>query len=73
MTSIIKLTVLSGAYDEGPLCYLLQVDEFRFLLDCGWNESFSAEMMEPIKKYVILHETYLAYLSLGSFKQNFKA
>lgn len=50
MTSIIKLTVLSGAYDEGPLCYLLQVDEFRFLLDCGWNESFSAEIMEPIKK-----------------------
>lgn len=52
MTSIIKLTVLSGAYDEGPLCYLLQVDEFRFLLDCGWNESFSAEIMEPIKKHI---------------------
>ena len=50
MTSIIKLSVLSGAYDEGPLCYLLQVDEFRFLLDCGWNESFNAEIIEPIKK-----------------------
>ena len=50
MTSIIKLSVLSGAYDEGPLCYLLQVDEFRFLLDCGWNESFNAEIVEPIKK-----------------------
>ena len=50
MTSIIKLTVLSGAYDEGPLCYLLQVDEFRFLLDCGWNETFSAEVIEPVKK-----------------------
>ena len=50
MTSIIKLTVLSGAYDEGPLCYLLQVDEFRFLLDCGWNETFSADLIEPVKK-----------------------
>ena len=50
MTSIIKLSVLSGAYDEGPLCYLLQVDEFRFLLDCGWNETFNAEIIEPIKK-----------------------
>lgn len=50
MTSIIKLTVLSGAYDEGPLCYLLQVDEFRFLLDCGWNEAFSPEVIEPVKK-----------------------
>lgn len=54
MTSIIKLTVLSGAYDEGPLCYLLQVDEFRFLLDCGWNEAFSPEVIEPVKKYVVL-------------------
>lgn len=53
MTSIIKLTVLSGAYDEGPLCYLLQVDEFRFLLDCGWNEAFSPEVIEPVKKYVV--------------------
>lgn len=73
MTSIIKLTVLSGAYDEGPLCYLLQVDEFRFLLDCGWNESFSAEIMEPIKKSVAFYETYEAYLSLGAFKLDFKA
>lgn len=50
MTSIIKLTVLSGAYDEGPLCYLLQVDEFRFLLDCGWDETFSEDVIEPVKK-----------------------
>lgn len=56
MTSIIKLTVLSGAYDEGPLCYLLQVDEFRFLLDCGWNEAFSPEVIEPVKKYVVLSQ-----------------
>ena len=40
----------NGAYDEGPLCYLLQVDEFRFLLDCGWNETFSADLIEPVKK-----------------------
>ncbi|KAK2553094.1 Cleavage and polyadenylation specificity factor subunit 2 [Acropora cervicornis] len=52
MTSIIKLTVLSGAYDEGPLCYLLQVDEFRFLLDCGWDETFSEDVIEPVKKLV---------------------
>lgn len=50
MTSIIKLTVLSGAYNDGPLCYLLQVDEFRFLLDCGWDEGLSPEIMECIKK-----------------------
>ena len=41
MTSIIKFTALSGAQDEAPPCYLLQVDEFCFLLDCGWNPHFT--------------------------------
>lgn len=40
MTSIIKLHVLSGACDISPPCYLLQVDEFKCLLDCGWDENF---------------------------------
>ncbi|XP_006812203.1 LOW QUALITY PROTEIN: cleavage and polyadenylation specificity factor subunit 2-like [Saccoglossus kowalevskii] len=53
MTSIIKLTALSGAYSEGPLCYLLQVDEFKFLLDCGWDENFTmGEYMESLKKHI---------------------
>lgn len=51
MTSIIKLTVLSGGQDESPLAYLLQVDEFRFLLDCGWDETLSLDIIEPIKRY----------------------
>ncbi|XP_046847920.1 cleavage and polyadenylation specificity factor subunit 2-like [Xenia sp. Carnegie-2017] len=52
MTSIIKLTVLSGGQDESPLAYLLQVDEFRFLLDCGWDETLSLDIIEPIKRHV---------------------
>lgn len=50
MTSIIRFTPLSGAQDEKPLCYLLQVDEFRFLLDCGWNENLDMEVVENIRK-----------------------
>lgn len=52
MTSIIKLTVLSGGQDESPLAYLLQVDEFRFLLDCGWDEFLSVDTIEPIKRHI---------------------
>lgn len=52
MTSIIKFTALSGAHDESPPCYLLQVDEFCFLLDCGWNETFSMDVVDNIKKWV---------------------
>ncbi|XP_055042237.1 cleavage and polyadenylation specificity factor subunit 2 [Misgurnus anguillicaudatus] len=52
MTSIIKLTALSGVQEESALCYLLQVDEFRFLLDCGWDENFSMDIIDSLKRYV---------------------
>ncbi|XP_029589152.1 cleavage and polyadenylation specificity factor subunit 2-like [Salmo trutta] len=52
MTSIIKLTAVSGVQEESALCYLLQVDEFRFLLDCGWDESFSMDIIDSMKRYV---------------------
>lgn len=54
MTSIIKLTALSGVQEESALCYLLQVDEFRFLLDCGWDETFSMDIIDSLKRYCIV-------------------
>ena len=50
MTSIIKLQPLSGVYGEGPHCYLLVVDEFRILLDCGWDEHFNMTFIKEFKK-----------------------
>ncbi|KAF3850061.1 hypothetical protein F7725_019780 [Dissostichus mawsoni] len=50
MTSIIKLTAVSGVQEESALCYLLQVDEFRFLLDCGWDETFSMDIIDAMKR-----------------------
>lgn len=52
MTSIIKLHTISGAMDESPPCYLLQVDDVRILLDCGWDEKFNPQFIKEIKKYV---------------------
>ena len=42
MTSIIRLCPLSGGLadkreEATPHCYLLEVDQFTFLLDCGWD------------------------------------
>ncbi len=49
MTSIIKFTPISGCAPPGaagfasfdpsssPHCYILEVDGFTFLLDCGWD------------------------------------
>lgn len=49
MTSIIRVEVLSGGHDDSPLCYLLQVDDSHFLLDCGWDERFDMEYIENVK------------------------
>jgi len=51
MTSIINLTCISGGQDCSPPCYLLQIDQFRCLLDCGWDEKFSLHIVEEIEKY----------------------
>ena len=50
MTSIIKLHAFSGVQGESPLCYMLQVDEFRFLLDCGWDEDFNPAHIKELRK-----------------------
>uniref|UniRef100_A0A1B0GEA0 Cleavage and polyadenylation specificity factor subunit 2 n=1 Tax=Glossina morsitans morsitans TaxID=37546 RepID=A0A1B0GEA0_GLOMM len=52
MTSIIKLYTISGAMDESPPCYILQVDEVRILLDCGWDEKFDATFIKDLKRHV---------------------
>lgn len=50
MTSIIKLQALSGVMDESPPCYLLQIDEVKILLDCGWDEKFDPNFIKEIKR-----------------------
>nr|CAI5856676.1 unnamed protein product [Callosobruchus analis] len=52
MTSIIKLQALSGAMDESPPCYILQIDDVRILLDCGWDEKFNMEFIKEIRRHV---------------------
>lgn len=52
MTSIIKLLPLSGVHGEDPHCYILQVDEFKFLLDCGWDENFNMAHIKELKKHI---------------------
>ena len=45
----IELTPLFGGFGQGH-CYLLQVDNVRMLLDCGWNEDFDPKMLESLRK-----------------------
>ncbi len=50
MTSIIKFQPLSGVWGETPPCYILQIDEFRFLLDCGWDDRLGLAYLDELKK-----------------------
>jgi len=52
MTSIIKFCALSGALDDSPHSYLLKVDDFTFLLDCGWDEKCTDSYINELKKHV---------------------
>ncbi|KAK9816483.1 hypothetical protein WJX72_000827 [[Myrmecia] bisecta] len=48
MGTQIKFTPLLGALSEGPLCFLLEVKDFTFLLDCGWNDRYNPAALQPV-------------------------
>lgn len=76
MTSIIHFTALSGAQNEGPLCYLLQVDEFKFLLDCGWDENLDPNVVDNICRFVFRFKGFnfpvSRYLDMWTKRNHFK-
>jgi cleavage and polyadenylation specificity factor subunit 2 len=57
-----------GAYSEGPLCYLLELDGVCIMLDCGWDERFNTEDLEALKavaprvEYVLISHSDLAHI-----------
>ncbi|KAG0292428.1 cleavage and polyadenylation specificity factor subunit 2 [Dissophora globulifera] len=49
-SNYIRFTALSGAKSESALCYLLEIDEAKILLDCGWNDAFDVEDLKQLKR-----------------------
>lgn len=49
-TSFVKFTALSGARSERPPCYLLEIDEAKILLDCGWTDNFEPEDLAHLRR-----------------------
>ncbi|EGG15314.1 beta-lactamase domain-containing protein [Cavenderia fasciculata] len=51
MTSVIKFTPLCGGAGQiTPPCYLLEIDNFCILLDCGWNAKLDISLLDELKK-----------------------
>lgn len=45
-----QVTPLCGVYNENPLSYLVTVDGFNFLIDCGWNDHFDTSILQPLQR-----------------------
>lgn len=45
---VIQLTPLYGANDTDAMCYLLEIDDCRIMLDCGWDERFDERHLEAL-------------------------
>ncbi|CAI9092242.1 OLC1v1027434C1 [Oldenlandia corymbosa var. corymbosa] len=50
MGTSVQVTPLCGVYNENPLSYLVSVDGFKFLIDCGWNDQFDTSLLEPLAR-----------------------
>ncbi len=46
----VRFKALWGAEENEPLCFLLELDDFTLLLDCGWTTQFNVQLLEPLKK-----------------------
>ena len=40
---------LYGAQTDGPVCFVLETDSVTILLDCGWDETFDINILEPLR------------------------
>ncbi|KAK7831420.1 cleavage and polyadenylation specificity factor subunit 2 [Quercus suber] len=50
MGTSVQVTPLCGVYNENPLSYLVSIDSFNFLIDCGWNDHFDPTLHQPLSK-----------------------
>ncbi|KAG0034806.1 cleavage and polyadenylation specificity factor subunit 2 [Podila clonocystis] len=49
-SNYIRFTALSGSKSEAALCYLLEIDEAKIMLDCGWNDAFNVDDLRQLKR-----------------------
>lgn len=50
MGTSVQVKPLCGVYNENPLSYLVSIDDFNFLVDCGWNDHFDTSLLEPLSR-----------------------
>ena len=46
----VRFIPLMPVHGDAPLCYLLKINNFNFLLDCGWDEACDVATLQAVKK-----------------------
>ncbi|KAJ2709762.1 hypothetical protein H4R19_004084, partial [Coemansia spiralis] len=50
MSNALQFTTISGANSEDAVCYLLEIDDAKILLDCGCFEDYSDESLAQLQR-----------------------
>lgn len=50
MGTSVQVTPLCGVFSENPLSYLVSIDGFNILVDCGWNDQFDHNLLQPLAR-----------------------
>ncbi|KAG0453066.1 hypothetical protein HPP92_025730 [Vanilla planifolia] len=59
MGTSVQVTPLCGVYSENPLCYMLSIDGFHFLMDCGWNDLCDQNLLHPLSRVTSIIDAVL--------------
>ncbi|CAO2821178.1 unnamed protein product [Amaranthus hypochondriacus] len=50
MGTSVRITPLCGVFNDNPLSYLVSIDGFNLLIDCGWNDHFDPSLLQPLSR-----------------------
>ncbi|KAJ2292625.1 hypothetical protein IWW55_005812, partial [Coemansia sp. RSA 2706] len=50
MASTLQFTAISGAHGEDAVCYLLEIDEAKILLDCGSFADYAGDGLARLQR-----------------------
>ena len=70
MGTSVQVTPLCGVYNENPLSYLVSIDSFNILIDCGWNDHFDPSLLQPLSRlavtlFLLSHSIITLLFTLG--------
>ena len=68
MGTKVEFKALYGSSSSGPVSSLLCINEFKLLLDCGWDDRYDTELLKPIVEVTVVLRDQPEALGLNSLE-----